>query len=133
MSIWSDIQDKSSGETFRKEDLIMDEKVTAEELEKMLKQGIVHFEYRKKDKTRKDGTIIKEGLPREAWGTRMMDMNCVGMPHGGTCIPKEVGYIVYWDLKAEDWRVFWPTRLLGVCHKIFTEEEFNKLFPDGIQ
>ena len=127
MSRWTDMEKKSSGDIIARELLYtFDDSISPDDLDQMLKQGIVHFQYRKKAPK---GQPEDSGAIRDAWGTRKMDMGCIGMPHGGECEPKKSGYIVYWDLEAEDWRVFWPGRLLGVCKKVFTEDEFDKFYP----
>ena len=53
MSIWSDMQDRSEGTSFRSEELydFKDPSVISPaKLQEMLKTGIVHFQYRKKPK-----------------------------------------------------------------------------------
>ena len=53
MSIWSDMQDRSEGASFRAEELydFKDPSVISPaKLQEMLKTGIVHFQYRKKPK-----------------------------------------------------------------------------------
>jgi hypothetical protein len=52
------------------------------------------------------------------------------IPNGGDCPPKRAGYSIYFDLEKEDWRAFADGRLIGVCPKIFTQEEFNKILLD---
>ena len=50
MSIWSDIQDRSGGKSFRAEELydFKDPSVISpEKLQELLRDGVVHFEYRK--------------------------------------------------------------------------------------
>ena len=119
MSIWSDIEDKSSGDVVRAEDFKIDI---------MLKKGIVHFKYKKKDKV-KNGVVIKEGEVRDAWGTKKMDV-ISHIPHGGECPPKRVGYTTYFDVEKGDWRVFWEDNIIYIEKKIYTEEEFRtKIYP----
>jgi len=123
MSLWSDLQNKSMGKSIRKEDrqFLEADQLDETELESMLKKGIVHFQYRKKPAK---GKPEDSGVIRDAWGTRQMDV-VNKVPHGGECEPKKVGYIVYFDLDKGDWRVFWPTRLVGTWKKIYTYEEYE--------
>ena len=57
MSIWSDMQERGTGEAFKAEDMI-----TKDNIEEKLRNGIIHFSYRKKPK--KYQTV---GDEREAW------------------------------------------------------------------
>ncbi len=116
MSIWSDLQDTSSGANVRKEDLNIHE---------MLKRGIVHFTYLKKDTIRK-GVVIKKGTEREAWGTKKMDI-VDRVPHGGDCPPKRVGYTTYFDVEKGDWRVFWDDNITDLEPKIYSYDEFERI------
>lgn len=128
MSIWSDIQDRSEGTSFRTEELydFKDPSVISpEKLQEMLKTGIVHFQYRKKPKK---GQPENSGEIRDAWGTKQMTI-VSKIPNGGDCPPKRAGYSIYFDLEKEDWRAFADWRLIGVCSKIFTQDEFNKILP----
>jgi len=127
MSVWADIHKRSSGE-IRKEDLYTFQDpsvIDAEQLRKMLNSGIVHFQFRKKAKK---GQPWDSGEVRDAWGTRLNDV-ITKIPHGGYCPPKEAGYSIYFDLEKADWRAFSDNLLLGVCPKVFTQEEFNDLYP----
>ena len=127
MSIWSDIQDKSAGVSIRKEDLYtFNTSVSPEKLQKMLKSGIVHFQFRKKPKK---GQPEDSGDVRDAWGTKFMDI-VNKVPHGGDCPPKNAGYSIYFDLIKEDWRAFRDDRLIGVCNKVFTDEEFAEIYTN---
>ncbi len=121
MSIWSDIRKQGIGTDIKEEDLQnFDSEVTPAKLQEMLKQGIVHFQYRKKPlKGQPEGS----GSLRDAWGTKRMEV-ISKVPHGGDCPPKRAGYSIYFDLEKDDWRAFSDGRLEGVCKKIFTEEEF---------
>ena len=114
MSVWSDIQDRSSGDTIRQEDLVLSD---------MLKKGIVHFQYRKK-LTKK----YPEGEIRDAWGTKKSEI-ITSIPHGGYCPPKEVGYTIYFDVEKQDWRAFLDNNLVKVFPHIYdTEEEYKKAY-----
>ena len=126
MSIWTDLQDRSSGKVLKKEDNIFkgSEDITPDELVKMLKQGIVHFIYKKKAKK---GQPADSGETREAWGTKQMDV-IDKVPHGGSIPAKRYGYITYFDLTVGDWRVFREDRILGVWDNIYTQEEFEKIY-----
>ena len=104
MSVWADIRDKSIGKERRKErsggyitvkDMPVEE--MAENIAAMMKQGIVHFVYAKKDKRTRSGVI--KGEEREAWGTKQMDI-VDHIPHGGECPPKRVGYTTYFDCET---------------------------------
>lgn len=126
MGMWGDVIDKSAGRTVRLEQYIefMDmSKITPEELEGMMRSGIVHFQYRKKPKKNQpEGT----GEIRDAWGTKKKDIITL-VPHGGECPPKEVGYTVYFDVEKGDWRVFLSDRLIGVWDRVYdTEEEYER-------
>lgn len=127
MSIWSDIHKKSNGEV-RKEDMFEffdTDRISAEDLQKMLRQGIVRFKYRKKAKK---GQPWDSGDERIAWGTKKMEV-VSKIPHGGDCPPKRAGYSIYFDLEKEDWRAFNDALLLGVCPKVLTQDEFDKIYP----
>ena len=127
MSVWTDIQKRSAGDEVAKEDLYtFDETISPVKLQEMLKQGIVHFQFRKKPaKGQPEGS----GAVRDAWGTKKMDV-VSKVPHGGDCPPKRAGYSIYFDLEKEDWRAFADGRLIGVCKKIFTEEEFASIYEE---
>jgi hypothetical protein len=56
MSVWTDIQSRSAGESIRKEDFNLDN---------MLKLGIVHFKYKKILK--KGQTDETKAVVRDAW------------------------------------------------------------------
>ena len=122
-----DIHKRSNGE-FRKEELAEffgPDKISPEKLQEMLKHGIVRFKYRKKAKK---GMPWDSGDERYAWGTK--DMGVVSkIPHGGDCPPKRSGYSIYFDLEKEDWRAFNEDLLLGVCPKILTQEDFDRIYP----
>ena len=125
MSIWADIRKQGNGTDIKEEDInTFDDTITPTRLQEMLKQGIVHFQYRKKPaKGQPEGS----GSLRDAWGTKKMDV-VSKVPHGGECPPKRAGYSIYFDLEKEDWRAFTDGRLEGVCKKIFTEEEFAGIY-----
>lgn len=127
MSAWGEMRHKSAGEV-RKEDIynFQDPSVIdATKLQKMLNTGIVHFKFRKKAAK---GQPFDSGKEREAWGTRVGGV-ITKIPHGGDCPPKRAGYSIYFDLEKGDWRAFNDELLLGVCPKVFTEEEFDELYP----
>ena len=128
MSIWSDIEDRSEGTSVRAKE-IYDFKdpsvISPAKLQEMLKTGVVHFQYRKKPKK---GQAEDSGEIRDAWGTKQMTI-VSKIPYGGDCPPKRVGYSIYFDLEKEDWRAFADWRLIGVCPKILTQDEFNKILP----
>ena len=128
MSIWSGIEDRSEGTSVRAKE-IYDFKdpsvISPAKLQEMLKTGIVHFQYRKKPKK---GQPEDSGEIRDAWGTKQMTI-VSKIPYGGDCPPKRVGYSIYFDLEKEDWRAFAEWRLIGVCPKILTQDEFNKILP----
>ena len=128
MSIWSDIEDRSEGTSVRAKEIydFKDPSVISQaKLHEMLKTGIVHFQYRKKPKK---GQPEDSGEIRDAWGTKQMTI-VSKIPYGGDCPPKRVGYSIYFDLEKEDWRAFAEWRLIGVCPKILTQDEFNKILP----
>jgi len=120
MSLWAELEDRSSGDVIRKEDL--------KDFMDMLKSGIVHFTYQKKDIYKK-GKLFKEGEFRDAWGTKNLGI-ATEAPNGGVCHPKEVGYTTYFDMEKGKWRVFWEDRVINFDKKIYTEEEFMKnIYP----
>ena len=128
MSIWSDIEDRSEGASVRTKEMydFKDPSVISPaKLQEMLKTGIVHFQYRKKPKK---GQPEDSGEIRDAWGTKQMTI-VSKIPYGGECPPKRAGYSIYFDLEKEDWRAFAEWRLIGVCPKILTQDEFNKILP----
>ena len=128
MSIWSDIEDRSEGTSVRAKEMydFKDPSVISPaKLQEMLKTGIVHFQYRKKPKK---GQPEDSGEIRDAWGTKQMTI-VSKIPYGGDCPPKRVGYSIYFDLEKEDWRAFAEWRLIGVCPKILTQDEFDKILP----
>jgi len=127
MSVWTDIHKKSNGE-FRKEDLYEffgPDRISPEQLQDLLKQGIIHFKYRKKAPK---GQPFDSGSERDAWGTKKMEV-VSKIPHGGDCPPKRAGYSIYFDLEKEDWRAFNDALLLGVCPKVLTQDEFDRIYP----
>lgn len=124
MSVWSDIHKRASGQ-FKKEDAYTFQEISPEELADMMKQGIVHFKYRKKALK---GQPWDSGVERDAWGTKKMAI-VSSIPHGGDCPPKRAGYTTYFDIDKGDWRVYMDGLLLGVCPHIFTEEEYD-MFSD---
>lgn len=124
MSAWGDMRKRSSGEEERIEDKSIFLEVTdgfkPSTLENMMKDGIVHFQYRKKPK--KGQTV---GEIRDAWGTKKMSI-VSKIPHGGDCPPKRVGYTIYFDVEKADWRAYWDGNVIGAWSKVYTEEEFHK-------
>lgn len=128
MSIWSDIEGRSEGASVRTKEMydFKDPSVISPaKLQEMLRTGIVHFQYRKKPKK---GQPEDSGEIRDAWGTKQMTI-VSKIPYGGDCPPKRAGYSIYFDLEKEDWRAFAEWRLIGVCPKILTQDEFNKILP----
>lgn len=126
MSVWADIHKRSTGSSFRKEDAYTFQDIDHDKLVDMMKQGIVHFKYRKKAKK---GQPWDSGEERDAWGTKKMDV-IDRVPHGGDCPPKNAGYTIYFDMEKADWRAFDDRRLLGVCPHIFTQDEYDKFKLD---
>ena len=128
-SVWSELRSRANGESTKGEDfvkyvketLLPPEELSANELAKLMKEGVVHFQYRKKPKK---GQPEGSGEIRDAWGTKKMEI-VSKIPHGGDCPPKNVGYTIYFDLEKEDWRAFRDERLIGTCPKTITLEEFN--------
>lgn len=118
MSVWSDMQDRSTGEIIRKEDLLRE--VTSEDLVYMLKQGIVHFQYHKKAKK---GQPYDSGEVRDAWGTKNSG-DITKVPHGGDCPPKNAGYTIYFDMVKGDWRAFMDNLVIGAEDHIYSFDEF---------
>lgn len=89
--------------------------VTIEEFTKMLEEGVVRFQYLKKD-----GKTL-----RDAIGTKYRDYIIKGS-HGGDCPPKRVGYMTYFDCEVENWRVFHPDNFKGVYGKeVYTWDDFK--------
>lgn len=133
MGIFGTMADIGRGEREKKEDVsrfLSPDEITPDELEDMLRRGIVHFKYKKKDKVNKSGVVIKEGEIRDAWGTKRNDV-IAKIPHGGECPPKRVGYITYFDAdpKVKDWRVYYPSRIIGVWSKVYDNmDEFQKAY-----
>lgn len=101
-------------------------RISPEDLDKMLKAGVVHFEFRKKAKK---GMPENSGEIRDAWGTRKGTI-ITKIPHGGECPPKNVGYTVYFDIEKDDWRVFRSDRLIGIWDKVYSDSEFAKAYAD---
>lgn len=127
MSSWKDIRSKSLGLEEKKfittDDMSIED--MAKEISRLMKLGIVHFIYKKKDKKTKTGTVIK-GEEREAWGTKFMEI-VDHVPHGGECPPKAVGYTTYFDCEKAGWRVYWDGRLIGYYDEVYTYSEFERL------
>ncbi len=124
MSAWGDMMKRGSGEEERIEDKSIFLEVTdgfkPSTLENMMKDGIVHFQYRKKPK--KGQTV---GEIRDAWGTKNMSV-VSKIPHGGDCPTKRAGYTIYFDVEKADWRAYWDGNVIGAWSKVYTEEEFHK-------
>ena len=132
MSVWGELRKKSLGEESRLEhsgEFISVEDMPWEEMAdtiaEMMKKGIVHFVYKKKDSNTKKAGFIA-GEERDAWGTKKMDI-VDKIPHGGECPPKRVGYTTYFDCKKNGWRVYWDGRLLGYYDAVYTYGDFLKL------
>lgn len=92
-------------------------KVTGTKLHEMLCKGTVKFQF-----TKKDGSV------RTAVGTLKSDL-ITRKPTGGENKVEGAGYTTYFDIEKEDWRAFADGRLIGVCPKILTQDEFNKILP----
>ena len=129
MSVFGDIRRRSDGKAVRKEDVHTYIEITDMPWEEMaskiagaMKEGIVHFAYKKKDKKTRSGII--EGEIREAWGTKKMEI-VDKIPHGGVCPPKEVGYTIYFDIEKADWRAFRDERLVGFWTGVYTYDEYQ--------
>ena len=124
MSALGDMMKRGSDEEERIEDksifLEVADGFKLSTLENMMKDGIVHFQYRKKPK--KGQTV---GEIRDAWGTKKMSV-VTKIPHGGDCPPKRVGYTIYFDVEKADWRAYWDGNVIGAWSKVYTEEEFHK-------
>lgn len=131
MSVFGDIRRRSDGKAVRKEDVhtymsledMTWEDMAAKVAEEM-KNGIVHFIYKKKDKKVR-GTVIP-GDEREAWGTKKMDI-VDKIPHGGYCPPKEVGYTIYFDCDKGDWRAFRDERIIGFWTGSYDYDEYQDI------
>ena len=106
MSIWAKINKRSEGEVVRKEETIGLRDIEFDRLNKMLKQGIVHFKYRKKSKVK---THPELGEEREAWGTKNPDI---------------IG-----DCEEGGWRCFDPDRLLGAEYHVYKYEDLDFIQP----
>ena len=130
MSIWAKINKRSEGEVMRKEETIGLRDIEFDRLNKMLKQGIVHFKYRKKSKVK---THPELGEEREAWGTKNPDI--IGLlprnPNDrfSTNNTARAGYINYWDCEEGGWRCFDPDRLLGAEYHIYKYEDLDFIQP----
>lgn len=122
MSIWNDIINESVGT--EPEFVEIGSRITPEDLDRMLKNGVVHFVFRKKAKK---GQPEESGEIRDAWGTRKGTI-ITRIPHGGECPPKNVGYTVYFDIEKDDWRVFRSDRLIGIYDKVYDDSEFAKAY-----
>lgn len=132
MSVWVDIRSKSLGKSKILEhtgeeisSVDVDPVDMHNEIVSMMKTGIVHFKYMKKDIVKKNGTVIK-GTEREAWGTKYMPL-VDKIPHGGDCPPKRVGYTIYFDVEKGDWRAFMDVNLIGYWDEVYSYTEFEKL------
>ena len=126
MSEWGDMMRRGAGEQTRKEDLYrFDENIDGEELRKMLRQGIVRFKYRKKAPK---GRPFDSGPERIAWGTTKSDI-ITKIPHSGESPTKGSGYSNYFDVEKADWRCYFDGLVLGVCPIVFTQEDFDEMYP----
>lgn len=87
------------------------------ELKGLLKKGIVHFRYLKKD-----GETV-----RDAWGTKNMEIikDNSAVPGGGYCPPKAAGYTLYFDLEKGGWRAYLDSNVLGMYDKVMSTSEFD--------
>ena len=79
--------------------------VTHSELCKMLSEGVVKFQY-----TKKDGSV------RTAVGTLKSDL-ITKKTAGGTNYAKAAGYTTYFDLEKENFRNFAESKLIGVVEE----------------
>ena len=87
------------------------------ELVGLLKKGIVHFRYLKKDgKTERD-----------AWGTKNMEIikDNSAVPGGGYCPPKAAGYTIYFDIEKGGWRAYHDSNLIGMYDKVWSTSELD--------
>lgn len=76
--------------------------ITFKELNEKLHNGVVDFQYKKKD-----------GSIRNATGTLKSELiNHTGC--GGENIPKRYGYFTYFDLDANAFRCFHPDFIVGI-------------------
>lgn len=132
MSVWMDIHKESTGAVDRKEDIgvfidtdRMPVDKMADKIAKMMKDGIVHFEYMKKDVIKKNGTVIR-GTKREAWGTKFMEI-VDKIPHGGDCPPKRAGYTIYFDVEKGDWRAYLDSNVVGFYNDVYTYPEYERI------
>lgn len=87
------------------------------ELKGLLKKGIVHFRYLKKD-----GETV-----RDAWGTKNMKIieDNAAKPGGGYCPPKSAGYTIYFDLEKGGWRAYLDSNVIGMYDKVMSPYEFD--------
>lgn len=123
MSVFDDIIIRSkTGENRLEDQNVYNPDITPDELQDMLKKGIVHFTYRKKAKK---GQPFDSGSVRDAWGTKLGDV-ITKSSSGGYCPPKAAGYSIYFDIEKEDWRAFNDRLLLGAWTRIFDEEGYHK-------
>ena len=130
MSLWADGHKKNIGLEGRREDEIFSTEVDEKVLLDLMKDGVVHFIYQKKDRKNRQGEIIKEGDLREAWGTK--NSAIANKVFGGPCPPKEVGYTTYFDMEKESWRVFLSTRLKAIWKEVIEPDDFRNNF-EGIK
>lgn len=77
-------------------------KITNTELRKMMKEGTVTFQYKKKD-----------GSIRQAIGTLKDDL-ITKKSNGGICYPKEKGFSPYFDVEKDGFRVYAESQLIGI-------------------
>lgn len=73
------------------------------DLHTALKNGVVTFQYRKKD-----------GSIRTANGTTKSDIVKENYRFAGGTGPKAYGFTSYWDVEKEDWRCFADSRLVAI-------------------
>ena len=118
MSIWRKISQRSEGISMRKEDTFIMSEIDFDSLNKLLKQGHVHFKYKK-----------KTGEEREAWGTK--NPKIIGLlpknpkDRFNTNFSARAGYINYWDCEVGGWRCFDPDRILGSERHIYKYDELD--------
>lgn len=122
MSIWGNISKRSEGGMERAEEAVAnfvegDSLEILTTLNDMLKKGVVHFVY-----------VKKNGEVRDAWGTKFTPY-IEKIPHnGGTYVPMKRNHMRYFDVEAADWRTCDPTRLQGFYDKVYDFDQYEKAY-----